>query len=481
MSAPAIVIGAGVSGLVAATYLARAGRRVTVIEARDAPGGACRNVPLGNGVAAPLCAHLLNALDPKVVRDLQLKKRGFALAARDVPLVGLRPDGKHVVIARDPRMTERNLALQSGSDAANWRAYRTQLFALGRAMRPLWWDRAAPAPPDALAHMARQGTGAFLDSWFESEALKATLAGDAFELSPLASGSALLLAWRAAQEMGGLQGVVAIPHGGPGALVEALVAASKDAGAEICTGEQVAEILAERGEVCGVRLASNATLAASLVFSSLDRRTTLLELAHGEGLGLGEWALLNEERPRAAAASLLFALAGLPRFSGIAVPAGARFVVADRWQNCAAAHASARAGIVPQDLLFEAVLPSVADPSLTPEGQHVMAVQVRPLPWQPADGWAHRKAELAARVLAELEPLMPGTASLVRDVRVLTPDQLPREVVHGASRLLASWPERVGTPVRGLYLCGSAAEPVSAISARAARLAVAIALAERAP
>ncbi|HEY1612309.1 MAG TPA: NAD(P)/FAD-dependent oxidoreductase [Rhizomicrobium sp.] len=478
MTGDAIVIGAGVNGLVAAAYLARAGRRVTVLEGRHAAGGACASTTMGGNAKAPGLAHAVYALDPALVRELGLVRHGLAFAARDLPLVGLRPDGKHLVISRDLRATEHNLALQSRADAKIWRSYREGLFGFARAMRAQWWNDRRTTAEDALARISRQGTGPFLDSWFESEGLKATLAFDASAASPLAAGSALLLAWRVAQEMGGLQGATAILRGGSGALIDALLAAIRVAGVSLRLGGKATEILVERGRVCGVRLASGETLSAPLVLSSLDRRATLVELARGECLGLEEWSRLANEKPRVASAKIHFLLGGMPKFSGIAVPTVSRFVLAERWQTYAASHAAARLNAMVPEVTCEFLLPTVADNSLAPEGLHIMSVLVRPLPLSPLQGWPQLKADLAARVITMAERVMPGVARLVRDVRVSTPDQMGESDCRDATvrRLLASWNTRISTPIAGLYLCGASAEPASAVSGRAARIAAQAAL-----
>ena len=482
----AIVIGAGVQGLAAAAYFAKAGKRVVVLEARHAAGGLCETVPLGRGFEAPLALHAIHALDPRVARELKLARHGLEFAVCDMPLVGLRSDGKHVVFARDTRAAVRSLALHGRHDAENWPRYRRESFALAWALRARWWEHVAPGAntPDGLDRLARQGAGAFLDSWFESDAVKSTLAFDASQMEPGDAGSALLLAWRAAQEMCGIQNAAASPRGGPGALARAFEAAAESAGVCIRTGDRVTEIIIENGKACGVRLACGRPVMAPLVLSTLSRRTTLVDLAQGENLGLAEWNALRSATAKTASASIVFGLSAWPSFGGVVVPPNGRFILAERLETYEAAHAASRAGQLPDELTLEFFIPSASDPQLAPMGQHVMSVLVQPVPASSEGGWEHAREALAARVIATLGKALPGFSRLVVAMEMLTPDKSLRRFGDSGGHagvlehLLADWRERIETSAAGLFLCGRDAEPVSAVSGRAARIAVELALRE---
>ena len=282
-----IVIGAGISGLAAAALLARSGRAVTVVD------GAAPSPPPG--------AQALHALDPALVKALGLARHGLKFAVRDMPLVGLRADGRHLVLTRDAQATALSLVGHSRADAEAWPRVHGEFYALARAMRSYWWGsgggKTLARLQGKLEPFRRMGAAAWLDSRFESEALKATLAFDAASggLSPLEPGSALTLLWRAAQEMCGLQGASAMAAGGPRALVDLFAAAARDAGAELRTASPVACILAEGGKVAGVRLATGEVLAAPRVLSCLSRRLTLCSLLSSGEAGLGEAARLERE------------------------------------------------------------------------------------------------------------------------------------------------------------------------------------------
>jgi phytoene dehydrogenase-like protein len=482
----AVVIGAGVSGLVAAAYLARAGKRAVVVEARNRLGGLCETAVLHEGFSAPVGAHTLYALDARIVKELKLAKNGLAFAARDMALAGLRSAGKHIVIDRDVHATVRNLAVHSQADADAWPRFRSELFALARALRPLWWGATAAKPlsranSEKLDGLKRLSAVSWLDSWFESDALKAVLAFDAGAdgFSPFEPGSALLPLWRAAQEMCGLQGAVAVPTGGPGALTSALSEAVRALGVEIQTGARATKLVIADGRVAGVTLASGETLPTTTVLSSLSRRRTLGDLAPAGAAGFETTAALGDT-PRTGQAKVLLALSALPAFSGIAVPRQSRFILADRLETYAAANFAAQAGRLPDELAIEFVVPSAADPALAPPGQHIVSALARPVPVATAGDWDTMKAPLVAKVVAALEPHAGGLARHVVTARVLTPADIAErygdDEAGSTERMLLGWHARVTTPIAGLFLCGAAAEPVSAISGRAGRIAAAFAL-----
>jgi phytoene dehydrogenase-like protein len=358
-------------------------------------------------------------------------------------------------------------------------------------MRAQWWDAGTSAPDRLLRnteirHMARMGAAAWLDSWFESDALKATLGFDARALSPLAAGSALLLLWRAAQEMCGLQGAVAIPRGGLRTVTDALASSARTVGVEIQTRAAVADILIDANAAArGVVLVSGEAIAAPLVLSSLSRRRTLSYPSPCAALGFAQAAALRRVQPATAAARVTFTLDARPQITGIAVPATARFIVAERLDGLAAAHAAAYAGRLPLDLTMEVIMPVAADPAAAPAGNYIVSVLISPVPAAVEGGWQSLKATLAAKVVVALGRHVAGLAHHLVAVEVLTPDDM-REIygaddcVGGAvsaGRLLADWPARVRTSIPGLILCGAEADPVGAVSGRSGRIAAAFSLA----
>ncbi|MGN6149571.1 MAG: phytoene desaturase family protein [Rhizomicrobium sp.] len=475
----AIVIGGGVSGLVAAAYLAKARKRVVLLEERDRIGGRCAPVTSSDGFSINPAGPALHALDPRVVQDLGLSRRGLRFAGRELPLVSLRADGKHIVLSRNVHDAVASLLPHSGPDAAAWPRYRSKLFELARAMRPFWCEDDCTLPGGAagkeIDRIASTGAFPWLDTWFESEALKAALCYDATAggLSLAEPGSALSLVWHASQEMSGLQGAVVIPMGGLQALVSTLAAIAKEAGCELRTNAGAASLILDENRIAGVSLSSGESCFAPLVFSTVGLSRTMSELLPPGIAGVAR-ASAFDPISSLAEAHVVAKLNTRPQL-GTAHPAS-RFVVAERIETYISAELAARNGEIGDELPIELVIPTSADPSLASPDEHIVSVIVRPLPRSPAGGgWQALRPVLAAKVVSALDRLIPNFSRDISHIEVLTPDDLAADAGATVSRLLTTAADRIQTGVSGLFLCGVDAEPVSAMSGRAARIAVALA------
>ena len=502
----AVIVGGSIGGLVAASYLARAEARVLLVERSDRFGGRVETVELGHGFRAPLATDQGSALDQRVLRDLRLTRHGLRRDKRDMKLIALRPSGKPIALS--PRASSFGTLRADAPGGSAYAAFCRETSVWARRLSGVWDGTldlpAATGPESSLAIIGRRlllsdsdqerledlghlSAAGFLNRWFEDDALKAALSLEVFAsgLCPEEAGSALVLIWRYAQSNGRRRASAVPVCGGPGALASALEAAARTAGAELRTNACVKLIIVENRRVVGVMLASGELIAASAVLSGLDARHTLLELVPPECVGFGAAASLPDYQ-RVATARLIVGLSGLPPFAGLETgDLQSRIVIAERSEIAAEAKSAALLGRLPEELVIEASIPSVADPDSAPAGGHML---IAILPYMPAvieGGWPAGRENLRRRTLATLERFAPGLKDRVVTHWMMTPDDIAARYAGHAgelgwplSRLLASYESRIRTPIAGLYLCGAAAEPVSSLSGRAARFAAGLVFAD---
>ena len=496
----AVIVGGGVGGLVAAAYLARARARVLVLEASGRFGGQAETMEVAGGIRAPFLAHTVWALDTQALKTLRLQSYGLEFAQPNMRLWALRPGGKHIQVPEQSFRARTALAARDRGYGGDYVAFHRETMRFARKMRPLWrghvrkarveegedtlaavarWIGLSDYDAERLETLSRLSAAAYLDRWFDNDALKAALALDVFPsgLSPAEAGSALVLIWRYAQESSGRQAAVGQLRGGPGALATALAMAAADAGAELRTRARVNSILVERRRAVGVALESGEIIASRAVLSCLDRRNTLLGLISAVTVGFGI-AATAPDFAKIATAQLIVMLNGLPPFAGVDRKELDSRLVFTRWPETASrAKTAALAGRLPEELVMEATVPTAADPSLAPGGIHVLSVLLPYLPATAAGGWEEQREPLRRQALAELEAFAPGLKDRVVAHLVLTPDDIRERTAHSGAapspwwRLISNYAARIRTPIAGLYLCGQTAEPVGALSGRAGRVA----------
>lgn len=506
-----IVIGGGHNGLVCATYLARRGDAVLVLEAADQVGGAAITREFCPGFKVSAGAHLLNALPALLHRELDLARHGLRFSAQTLPTCALDESGAPLLLSA---------GTVEGVDAKNATAFaefseRMSRFAhvvnhLSDRVPPrlsfgtwrerldglqLAWKIRALGKHTMREFLRIAGMNAYdlLTESFDSPRLQGALGLDATlgaEHGARSPGTVLTLLHRwAGQARTGALGL-AQPAGGMGAVTQAMAHAASQAGVQIRTAARVQSIVVQGDRACGVRLQTGETIQAGSIISNADPKTTFLKLLGTEHLDTDFVRRIDHVRARGLVAKMHLALDGPPPFSGVE-PArlGARLLVSPDLEYLELAFNPSKYREVPADPVLEITVPSVNDPSLAPAGKHVMSINVMFVPYDLGPDPAAARAQLSRNVLSVLERHAPGIGQRIASAELLTPSDLEREFGmtgghwHHCALSFdqffftrpAPGAARYSTPVPGLYLCGAGSHPgggVTGIAGRNAALAV---------
>ncbi len=514
---PVVIIGAGHNGLVCAAYLARAGRRVLVLEAGTRIGGAAitREFALGYKVSA--VAHLLHLLDPTIARELALAGHGLSYAKTALRTVALSMQGEPLIISGSE-------ILGNGISAADRSAFglyhaRMQKFSRfiarqhGRVPPRLAFSSWRDALPAAalgvdLRRLGKRGMREFLrvatmniydvlEDTFENPLLKGALALDGVlgaKLGPRSGNTVYGALYRNSGSLDGQGGVLALPRGGMGAVSDALASAARAAGVEIRCGSTVSQVIVKDGRATGVRLKQGTDIGAECVVSNADPRTTLLQLLGARHLEAEFARRVQHLRIAGNAAKLHLALRAEPEFRGVRPDQlGERLLIAPDMAYVESAFNPAKYGEFSAQPVFEITLPSLHDPSLAPAGQHVLSAIVQYAPYDLKGGWARCKSAFLSAIMAVLEQYAPGIGGLVLHTELLTPEDLEQQFHmagghwhHGELALdqfmmLRPVPgaAQYAMPVDGLYLCGAGCHPGGGVMGSAGRNAARVILGKR--
>lgn len=498
-----LVIGGGHNGLVAAAMLAKAGRKVVVLEAESEFGGAARTHEFHPGFRVSSLAHVLNRLHPEVVKALDLKRHGLTLEGRAMPSVALSPDGTPVVMRGAYGETVEGL---SAADAAAWQELRSLLLRQVGVLKPLLARRAPDLEHMPLSEkMALGGVGLsmrrlgkegmrdflrmllmnvsdVLDEHLASEPLRGLVAFDAVlgsHLGPRSPTSLIGLYYRLAGEIKGAAGGQMLPKGGMGALAIAMQASAQSAGVTVRAKADVARILVEKGRAVGVVLADGEELHARTVVSAINPRTTFAELVGPRALDTGFLRKILNVRMKGNVAKLHIALDAVPAFGDLS-PAdlSGRLVIAPSSDAVERAFNPAKYGAFSPEPVMEIVLPSLSDQSLAPEGACVLSANIQFAPYALKGGWDNGKPKFLKAILAQFERYAPGIGASVLASELLTPADIESRFRmpgghwhHGElqpDQMLMSRPVfgagGYDTPIDGLYLAGAGSHPGGGIS-----------------
>jgi phytoene dehydrogenase-like protein len=504
----AAIIGAGHNGLVTATYLAKAGLKVVVLESSEQPGGAAVTRSFAPGFKVSAVAHLLHALHPRVVVDLGLERHGLRTICRPVGTTAMLPGGERIDINGDAAATSASIARFSPADAAAYGPVMARLTRLAGAMGGFLL-KTPPSPMIGsndlstnlslglfalqlrmlgkkdlleLTRILTMNVADLAQDFFASDIVKGLVAFDATlgaYLGPRSPNTVFSLLYRLSSfgqhGMGGLN----LPVGGMGAVAEVLTRAAKGAGVEIRNRARVARILIEKETAVGAVLAGGEEVRAGIVASSADPQATLLRLIEPGNLDAQFCKRIRHLRMNGCVAKLHLALDGLP--DAWAKSAG-RVVIAPAIDHVERAFDCAKYGRVADRPALEIVIPSLADPSLAPAGRHVASILFQYAPYKmrtttPEEA-RHQVAERALALLAESAPDLPGRV-LAREV--LVPHDLETqfglsggqwhqgEVTLDQMFFLrpAGQFQRYRMPIPGLWLCGAGAHPGGNVSGAA--------------
>ncbi len=498
----AVIVGGGHNGLVAAHYLATAGLRTVVCERREIVGGCCVTEEFAPGYRASTGAYVLSMLREPVWRDLRLVERGIEVDAAG-PALNLFADGSTLYLDDDLARTQEEFRRFSHADARALPDFEDDLADIAKLILPLF-DTTPPDPRrlrlgellrlGGLAARNRRrisdalflfGTSAaqFLAEYFTSEQVRAALGWHAINDStggPSTPGTAfVLLHDHASEQSGGGIRQWGFVRGGIGRLTEAMAESAREAGAEIRTEAPVERILVEDDRAAGVVLATGEEVRARRVLSNADPKTTFLRLVAGDALPQRFRATVEAYRSEGTSVKINLAVDRLPiaaAMGGDGVQPYHRGImeVNPTIAEMDAAQAQARAGMPAPDPHIELCIPTVHDPSLAPEGKHVVTIDVNSQPYTLADGdWDAHRDRVADRALAKLENYFPGLTGSVNARQVLAPPDLESRLgiwgghaLHGEMsfdqlfnlRPVRGWAD-YRTPVRDLWLCGAGTHP----------------------
>jgi phytoene dehydrogenase-like protein len=500
----AIIIGGGHNGLVVAATLARAGRKVLVLEAAPEVGGAARTEEFAAGFRVSSIAHVLNRLHPDVVNTLELEKHGLKLARPGfLPSVSVSRTGPPLVLHG---AYGESLTGAGASEQAAWKELRAQLLRYAGILKPFLSRRAPELAGMSLAETAGLGQAALalkklgkedmrdflrvllmnvadlLDEQLADDRLKGLLAFDATlgsHLGPRSPTSLLGLYYRLAGEIAGAAGAQIVPQGGMGAVVAAIHAAADRSGATIRVASPVASIVVEKGRAVGVVLDSGAVLRAGTIVSAINPASTFLHLVGPREIDTGFMRKVKNIRMKGDVAKLHLALDRPPQFSGVdAAGHKGRLVIAPSPDDVERAFNPCKYGEFSADPVMEITLPSLSDPSLAPDGACVLSAVVQYAPYALKEGWEAGRPKFFDSIMARLEAYAPGIGISVVQSELLTPADIETRYRmpgghwhHGelqADQMLMSRPvsgcSGYDTPIDGLFLAGAGSHPGGGVS-----------------
>lgn len=488
------IIGAGHNGLVCANYLARAGLKVVVIEARDVVGGACVSEELIEGAQWSSCAFVQGMLRPEIIEDLELAKYGLVSRSPDVQGFALWEDGDHLFLSKDLDKTIASIEKHSKGDGENFLRFASRMKRFGDVTR----DVLLSEPPsrseflklfedeneqELLKDFVFSSAGDLTRKYVKSERLQAYLMFLGMVSTwggPSTPGTAYVYGYHAQGEFDGIIGRWGIPVGGMGAITQALAAGARAHGAVIRTGVPVANVIVRGGQAVGVALENGEVFEADTVVSNADPKRSLTRFLERKVLPEKQFKAAENIDQRGSMGRIHLLIDELPKYVGFnSSEAGpehmAHTILGATEERYEKAFEAQRKGEFADEYVIELLIHSVTDASVARAGQHTLTLGVQQLPYHLANGtWDDHKEAWADGVVKTLLKYAPNLAEHIIGRYVITPLDLEREYnltggnifqasMVGLDQLMDARPlfdvGHYRTPVEHYYLCGAGTHP----------------------
>ncbi|HEY7740185.1 MAG TPA: NAD(P)/FAD-dependent oxidoreductase [Steroidobacteraceae bacterium] len=511
----AIVIGGGHNGLVNAAYLARAGKKVVVLERRERLGGAAVSEQLFPGFTFSVFSYVVSLLRPEIIRDLELPRHGMQILPLESTVTPL-PDGDYFAMWGDADLTRREICRHSPLDAEAVTEFGRLMSLMARAVKPILGmippDPTSLAPADlrgllklgghfkslgeekfhALWKLMTMSSADYLDEWFECGPLKATKSASGIIgtfMGPRSPGSAYVLLHHYMGEIDGAYRAWGFCKGGNGTISNAIAAAAQARGATLCTGSPVKQVRVKGGRATGVVLENGDEYQAPVVVSGLDARRTFLDLVDARELPDDLVADIRRFRFRGSSGKVNLALSELPDFTcmpGVGVQHRGAFSISPSVDYLERAYDDAKYGEFSRRPYMDIVFPSMIDPGMAPPGRHVASIFVQYCPYHVNGGWTEAKREaFGDAVVDTLAEYAPNLRRAILHRQVLTPTDIEAQtglsegnIFQGelALQQLFFLRPAVGwagyrTPIAGYYQCGSSTHPGGGVMGAPGKLA----------
>lgn len=510
-----IVIGGGHNGLVAAAYLAKARKKVLVLERRHIVGGAAVTEEIFPGYRFTEFSYVVSLLRPEIIRDLELPKHGLKILPLPSTFTPME-NGDYLASWDDHDLTRHELYRHSPKDAEAYDEYARLMARAAKAVKPLISlippDPSSLSPRDLLgllkvgqyarslsekelytiAKLATQSSADLLEEWFETDALKGTKAASGIIgtfLGPRSPGTAYVLLHHYMGEIDGAFRAWGFAKGGSGGVSGAIANAARALGVEIRVETSVQQVKVKNGRATGVVLENGDELDARVVLSAADPKRTFLQFVESKYFPDDFVTSIRNFRVRGSSGKVNIALSELPQFTALpdepAVHRGA-VSISPSIDYIERAYDDAKYGQISQRPYIDMIFPSMIDPDMAPPGQHVMSCFVQYAPYDVEGGWDDaRREQFGETVIATIEQYAPNIRKVIVGMQVITPKDIESiagitggNIFHGELLLhqlfflrpVPQWAD-FRTPLKGYYFGASGAHPGGGVMGAAGMLA----------